>query len=99
MSLTDEISALYVINFAINSSCERQLKAFKRSFSNASETKPWSRHCLHFSNKLIKQCWALKPFLNPHWYFGSILSKNTESWLYKHLSKTFDKFNNLLIAL
>ena len=50
-------------------------------------------------NKLIKQCWTLKPFLNPHWYFESILSKNTESWLYKHLPKTFDKFDNMLIGL
>ena len=50
-------------------------------------------------NKLIKQCWTLKPFLNPHWYFESILSKNTESWLYKHLSKTFDKLDTMLIGL
>ena len=28
-----------------------------------------------------------------------ILSKNTESRLYKHLSKTFDKFDNMLIGL
>ena len=97
MSLRDEISTPYAISFATNSSCERQSKAFERYVSNAPKT--WSRDCLHVSNKLIKQYWTLKPFPNPHWYFEHISPKNTESWLYKHLSKTFDKCDNMLIGL
>ena len=42
---------------------------------------------------------ALMHFLNPHWYFESILSKNTESGLNKGLPKTFSKFDNILIGL
>ena len=80
MNIRDEISTPYAISFATNSSCEKQSKAFERSASNAPK-------------KIIKQCWALKPFLDSHWYFESILSKITESWLYKHLSKTLDKFD------
>ena len=38
-------------------------------YCNAPKTRPWSSGSLHFSNKLIKQCWALKPFLNPHCLF------------------------------
>ena len=56
MSLTDEISTPYAISFSTNSSCERLSKAFERSVSNALKTRPWSRDCLSFSNKLIKQC-------------------------------------------
>ena len=38
------------------------------------------------------------------WYefalvFRKYFIKNIESWLYKHLSKTFDKFDNILIGL
>ena len=38
----------------------------------------------------------LNLFLNPDWYFESILPKNTESWLYKHLSKIL---RSLIICL
>ena len=56
MRLPDEISTPYGISFAANSSCKRQSKAFDRSGSNAPKARHWSRVCLHFSNKLIKQC-------------------------------------------
>ena len=55
MSLTDEMSTTYVSIFATNSSCEGRSKSFERSASNAPKTRPWSRDCLHFSSKLIKQ--------------------------------------------
>ena len=32
----------------------------------AMHQRSWSRDCPRFSNKLINQCSALKPFLNPH---------------------------------
>ena len=55
-SLTDEISTPYAISFATNISYERQSKTFKRFVRNAPKTGSWSRDCLYFSNKLIKQC-------------------------------------------
>ena len=66
MGLTDEISTPYTVSFATKSYGETQSKAFERSVSNAPNTRPWSRDCLHFINNLIKQCCALKRFLNPH---------------------------------
>ena len=41
MSLKDEIWTSYAISFVINSSCERQSKAFERSVSNVPKTRPW----------------------------------------------------------
>ena len=44
MSLTDETLTPYVISFAANNSCERQLKVFERSVSNAPKTNLyWNR--------------------------------------------------------
>ena len=75
MSHTNEISIPYAISFAAKSSCEWQSKTFERFVSNAPKVRPWSRDCPYFSNKLIKQCWALKPLLKPYWYFESIIKK------------------------
>ena len=42
---------------------------------------------------------SIKIFPKTAFYFESIVPKNTESRLFKYLSKTFDKFDNMLTGL
>ena len=70
-----KVSNPYAFNFAAINSCEKQLKAFERAISKTPNTKPWSKHCFHFSFSLIIQSWARKHFENPHCWIESILSK------------------------
>lgn len=57
---------------------KKKFKSFQQIFKHHSKTRPWSRVYVHFSNSLVKQCFALKPFLNPHWFFSNILQKQWE---------------------
>ena len=77
-----------------------RMKSSRKSLQDllAMHQRPWSRDCLHFSNKLIKQCRVLKPFLNPHWYFECILSKNPKVG-YTSIFQNFGKVGNMLIGL
>ena len=75
------ISIYVLLNFAANSSGERQSKAFERSVNKIPNSKPWSKLCLHFSSSFNKLCCALKPLLNPHCCLESIPSKYADSYL------------------
>ena len=84
------------LSFAINKECGRQSNVFDRLVNNNPKAFPWSTLGFHFSISASKQCLALCSFLNPHWYFERISSKNVENCLHKHLSKNFDKFGKIL---
>ena len=41
----------------------------------------------------------IKDFSKSTLVIWKYFTKNTASWLYKHLSETFDEFSNMLIGL
>lgn len=59
---------LYAFNFGIRKSYERQSNAFDQSITIAPNNFPFSVPEFHFSSIYTRRCWALKPFLNHHWW-------------------------------
>ena len=52
-----------------------------------------------FSNIADRQCWALNPFLKPHWNFDKIGSKYSDIRLNINLSYILEIFDNILAGL
>ena len=52
-----------------------------------------------FSNIANRQCWALNPFLKPHWNFDEIGSKYSDIRLNINLSCILEIFDNILAGL
>ena len=59
----------YAFSLAIKKSCGRQSNALDWPIRNAPKVFLLSIADFHFSSTDKRQCWALNPFLKPHWYF------------------------------
>ena len=57
-----------------------------------------SKAFFHFSNISNRQCCVPWPFLNLHWYFDRVLSKNVVNCLQIILSKIFETKGKILIV-
>ena len=69
--IIETIFLLILVKIRLLHECGKQSKAFERLINSAPNTFPLSTEFFHFSNIASKQCWALKPSLNPHWYLDS----------------------------
>ena len=65
----------YAFNFAIRRLCERQLNAVGKSVRSSPNDSLMVIADFHFLSIDTRQCWALKPFLNAHWYLEKIIAE------------------------
>ena len=80
----------YAFNFAIRRSYERQPNTFDKSVRSDPIDFLLSVADFHFSSNDTGQCWALKLFLNPHWYL-----EKKELWKYSDICLNMIRSYNL----